>query len=245
MNSEFGNVSILTAFFAGILSFLSPCVLPLIPGYISFITGASLTELQNNEELKKIKSKVILQSLFFVIGFSTVFIAMGASATVIGKFLLKYAHSLSIAAGILIVLFGLHLTGIIKIPFLYYEKRVQTNKKPVNIWGALLVGFAFAFGWTPCIGPILAGILTVAGAQKTIIRGIILLSVYSLGLAIPFMLTAYSLTFFFKIFDKIKKYLNIFEWTAGALLIAIGVLMITGNLTIIASWFSGLSFFAK
>jgi cytochrome c-type biogenesis protein len=234
------NVSLLGAFIAGLISFLSPCVLPLIPGYISFISGASLKELTGPETIKEARKKAVINSLFFVLGFSVVFISLGASATAIGKFLVIYKKPLSIAAGIIIIILGLHMTGLIKIPALYSEKRIHINTKPLNFAGAFIVGVAFAFGWTPCIGPILAGILTVAAAQDTVWRGIMLLSMYSLGLAIPFMITAYSITFFFKMFDKIKKSLNIIEWIAGALLIIVGVLILTGGMTIVASWFGSL-----
>jgi cytochrome c-type biogenesis protein len=239
------NVSFIGAFIAGIISFLSPCVLPLIPGYISFISGASLQELTGPETIKEARKKALINSLFFCLGFSVVFIALGASATSIGKFLAIYKRPLSIAAGVIIIALGIHMTGLVKIPLLYSEKRLQVKSKPLNIFGAFIVGFAFAFGWTPCIGPILAGILTVAAAQDTISRGILLLALYSLGLAIPFMLTAFSITLFFKMFDKIKKSLNIIEWVAGGLLIIIGILMITGGLTRMASWFSFLAPFAK
>jgi cytochrome c-type biogenesis protein len=239
------NVSLLGAFIAGLISFLSPCVLPLIPGYISFISGASLKELTGPETIKEARKKALINSVFFVLGFSVVFIALGASATTIGKLLVLYKRPLSIVAGIIIIILGLHMTGIIRIPLLYSEKRIQVNAKPLNVAGSFIVGIAFAFGWTPCIGPILAGILTVAAAQHTVGRGILLLAMYSLGLAIPFLLTAYSITLFFKLFDKIKKSLNIIEWIAGALLIIIGVLIITGWLTIVASWFSSLTAFSK
>ncbi len=232
------NITMIAAFVAGILSFLSPCVLPLIPGYISFISGASMQQLTTGEEIRKVRSKVLLSSLFFVLGFSVVFIALGASATAVGKLLLQYIRPLSIAAGIVIILIGIHLTGIIKIPALYREKRIQVTSKPIGFFGAFIIGLAFAFGWTPCIGPILAGILAVAGSQETVSQGIVLLAVYSLGLGIPFMLTALSITVFFKAFDKIKKYFKIIEWISGALLIVIGVLMITGGLTLIAGWLS-------
>lgn len=239
------NISLIGAFIAGLISFLSPCVLPLIPGYISFISGASLKELTGPETIKEARKKAVINSIFFVLGFSVVFISLGASATAIGKLLVLYKRPLSIIAGIIIIILGLHMTGIIRIPALYSEKRIQINTKPLNFLGAFVIGIAFAFGWTPCIGPILAGILTVAAAQETVWRGILLLSMYSLGLAIPFLITAFSITLFFKMFDKIKKSLNIIEWIAGALLIIIGVLIITGWLTIVASWFSSLTVFSK
>ena len=239
------NVSLLGAFIAGLLSFLSPCVLPLIPGYISFISGASLKELTGPDTIKEARKKAVINSVFFVLGFSTVFIALGASATAIGKLLVIYKRPLSVAAAIVIIFLGLHMTGIFKIPALYNEKRIQINTRPINVASAFVIGIAFAFGWTPCIGPILAGILTVAAAQDTVGRGILLLSMYSLGLAIPFLVTAYSITLFFKLFDKIKKSLNIVEWIAGALLIIVGVLILTGGLTRLSSWFGFLTAFSK
>jgi len=234
------NITFITALAAGLLSFLSPCVLPLIPGYISFISGASIQQLSNSEELRKVRKKVIINSLFFVLGFSVVFISLGASATAIGKILLKYLQQISVAAGILIILAGIHMTGLLKITALYREKRFQVMQKPVSIWGSFIIGLAFAFGWTPCIGPILAGILAVAGAQETVFQGILLLALYSLGLAVPFMITAYSITLFFKLFEKIKKHLHIIELISGILLIIIGILIITGGLSKLAS---GLTFF--
>jgi len=239
------NVSLLTAFVAGLLSFLSPCVLPLIPGYISFISGASLQELSSTADIKKVRRKVLLNSIAFVIGFSVVFILLGASATAISKLMLKYLRPVSIIAGVVIIIIGLHTMGVFKIAALYSEKRFQTNTKPVNVFGSFVIGLAFAFGWTPCIGPILAGILAIAAAQHTVWKGIQLLIVYSLGLGIPFMITAYSITLFFKLFDKIKKYLNIIEWIAGLLLVVIGILMITGGLTVIAGALSSLNKFSR
>jgi len=231
------NVSLLTAFLAGLLSFISPCVLPLIPGYISFISGESIQALKNSEEIKNSRQKVILSSLFFVLGFSFVFILLGASATTIGRFLLKYLRILSVIAGIVIIILGLHLAGVFRIKFLYFEKKFQVQKKPVNVFGSFLLGVAFAFGWTPCIGPILAAILAVAASQGTIAKGILLLTSYSLGMAIPFMITSLSITLFFKLFDKIKKYFNIIEWISGILLVIIGLLMVTGIFTRITHMF--------
>jgi cytochrome c-type biogenesis protein len=235
----------ITAFAAGLLSFLSPCVLPLIPGYISFISGASLKELTGDSDIKKLRRKVMLNSLAFVLGFSVIFILLGASATALSKVMLKYLRPISIAAGAVIIVFGLHTMGILKITALYSEKRFQTNTKPVNIFGSFVMGLAFAFGWTPCIGPILAGIIALAAKQDTVMQGVMLLAVYSLGLGIPFMITSYSLTLFFKMFDKIKKYLNIVEWIAGLLLVIIGILMMTGGLTAIAGSLEFLNKFSR
>lgn len=239
------NITFFTAFFAGLLSFLSPCILPLIPGYISFISGISLQDLKTNSDISKVKSKVINNSLAFVAGFSLVFISFGASATLIGSFLMKYSKIITYISGIIIIILGIHLTGILRIAALYNEKRLNIVQKPVNLFGSFLIGFAFAFGWTPCIGPILAAILALAASQKTLNQGIFLLTCYSLGLAIPFILTAYSITFFFKIFDKIKKHLYIIEWISGILLIIIGILIITGGLTKIASLLTIFEIFTK
>ncbi len=246
MEEQFSlSVTYAGAFIAGILSFLSPCVLPLIPGYISFISGASIKELTGPETVKEARKKAVLNSVFFVIGFSAVFISLGASATTIGRLITEYKRPLSIIAGIVIIVLGLHMTSIIKIPVLYSEKRLQVSSKPLNVFGAFIVGLAFAFGWTPCIGPILAGILAVAAAQETLGRGMALLSFYSLGLGIPFILTAFSISLFFSFFNKIKRSINIIELIAGGLLIVIGLLMITGWLTTIASWFGFMYNFAK
>jgi len=239
------DVTMLTAFIAGLLSFLSPCVLPLIPGYISYLSGASLKDLRDEENIKKLRWSVLFNALAFSAGFSIIFISLGAAATAIGSFMNQHISLLSKIAGIIIIILGLHLTGIIKIKALYMEKRFQAQSRPGNIFQSIILGMAFGFGWTPCIGPLLAAILSVAASQDTVLKGITLLTVYSLGLAIPFLLAAYSLTFFFKWFDKIRKYFNIIEWISGGLLIAIGVLMLTGGLTKIAASLSFLDQFAK
>ena len=239
------NISFLTAFAAGLLSFLSPCVLPLIPGYISFISGASLQELTGSEDIKAVRRKVINNSIAFVLGFSVIFILLGASATAISRLLLAYIRPISIAAGAVIVVIGLHTAGIFKIPLLYVEKRFQTNVRPANVFGSFVIGLAFAFGWTPCIGPILAGILGIAAAQDTVWKGILLLAAYSLGLGIPFMITAYSITFFMKTFEKIKKHMNVIEWITGGMLVIIGILMMTGGLSALAGSFDFFNRFSK
>ncbi len=239
------DLTLFTAFTAGLLSFLSPCVLPLIPGYISYLSGVSLKELKDHSGIKKLRGLVLVNSLSFSAGFSIVFISLGAAATAIGGFMNQHISTLSKIAGIIIIILGLHLTGLIKIKALYAEKRFQTKSNPGNIFQSIIMGMAFGFGWTPCIGPILAAILSLAASQDTLTKGITLLGVYSLGLAIPFMISAYSITFFFKWFDKIKKYFNIIEWFAGGLLIIIGILMITGDLSKIAGSLDFLNQFAK
>jgi cytochrome c-type biogenesis protein len=233
------EVSYFAAFLAGLLSFLSPCILPLVPGYISFITGISLEDLRNKEGGNSNSLlRVLLGALFFVFGFSFVFILLGASATFIGQFLQVYSVWFKRIGGIIIVIFGLHMIGIINIPFLNFQKKFQTSQDiSFNLFlTPFLIGFAFAFGWTPCIGPILAAILVYAGTQDTVIRGMTLLSVYSLGLGIPFILTALAVNQFYKFSVKIKKYFKIIELVGGFLLIIIGILIFSDSLTILSSY---------
>jgi cytochrome c-type biogenesis protein len=228
------NVTLLAAFAAGFLSFISPCVLPLIPGYISFVSGASLEDMRAGQGATR--RQVLLSSLTFVIGFSLVFIALGASATAIGRFIFDKQPLLSKIAGVLIIIFGLHMMGVFKLGFLENEKRAQTSRKPAGPVGALLVGIAFAFGWTPCIGPILAGILGIAASKDSIGEGVLLLAVYSLGLGVPFMLTSMAIDRFFSVTAKIRKHYHAIELTSGGLLVAIGLLIFTGQLTVIVRY---------
>jgi cytochrome c-type biogenesis protein len=228
------NVTLLAAFIAGFLSFVSPCVLPLIPGYISFISGASLEDMRTGQ--RAARREVLISSLAFVMGFSLVFIALGASATAIGRFIFNQQPILSKVAGVLIIVFGLHMMGVFRLAFLDNEKRAQTQRKPAGPLGALLVGIAFAFGWTPCIGPILAGILVVAGSRDTIGEGVLLLAIYSLGLGIPFLLTSMAIDRFFSVAAAIRRHYHAIELTSGGLLVAIGVLIFTGQLTIIVRY---------
>ena len=230
------SVGIFSAFIFGLLSFVSPCVLPIVPGYISFISGTSFEELISNENRAQVRKRVILNSLFFVIGFSLVFIALGASATAIGQFLQDKLDLFGKIAGVIIVIFGLHMMGVLKIGFLNYEKRFHTQAKPIGFVGSFVVGLAFAFGWTPCIGPILAGILTVAAQQETVGKGILLLSSYSAGLGIPFLLTGVSLAAFQSTFNRIKPYFRTVEVVGGVLLVIVGILIFTNSLTIISGY---------
>jgi cytochrome c-type biogenesis protein len=229
-----GNVTLFAAFVAGFLSFISPCVLPLIPGYISFVSGASLEDMRSGQ--RAARRQVLISSIAFVLGFSIVFVALGASATAIGRFVSDKLPVLSQVAGILIILFGLHMMGLFRLAFLDNEKRAQTQRKPAGPLGALLVGVAFAFGWTPCIGPILAGILVVAGSRDTIGEGVLLLAVYSLGLGIPFLLTSLAIDRFFSVAGRIRRYYHAIEVGSGGLLVTIGVLILTGQLTVIARY---------
>ena len=233
------NVTLLAAFAAGFLSFISPCVLPLIPGYLSFVSGISLDEMRGRAESSPstaVRRRTLVTSLAFVLGFSLVFITLGASATAIGQVVMSRLSFLGRIGGAVIILFGLHTMGVLRIGWLYQEKRVQTTKKPASLLGAMVVGVAFAFGWTPCIGPILAAILLVAAAQDTVRQGIILLAIYSAGLAIPFIATSLAIDHFFSAFAKIRRHYKAIEMTSGALLIVIGVLIFTGRLTIIAQY---------
>lgn len=225
------NISLGLAFIAGVLSFLSPCVLPLVPGYISFLSGLSLEELQQSGQNKKMLKKAGLASVFFVIGFSLVFVSLGASASFVGKLLVSHMKILTKFAGILIVILGLHLTGVFKISLLNYEKRFNLKRFSPGLFTAFLVGIAFAFGWTPCIGPILAGILALAATQETVGQGMVLLGAYSLGLGIPFIITGFSVGLFTRFFQRYKRLIHWGEIVAGIFLIAIGVLIFFNNLT--------------
>ncbi len=230
------QVTLLAAFAAGFLSFVSPCVLPLIPGYISFVSGVSLDEMWSDTAGASSRAQVFLTSAVFVLGFSLVFIALGASASAIGQFLFARLPLLSKIAGLILIVFGLHTMGVFRLAFLEQEKRVHAQRKPAGPLGALLVGIAFAFGWTPCIGPILGGILAIASKSNTVREGVILLAVYSLGLGIPFLLTSLAINQFFGAAKKIRRYYHAIEVTSGALLIAIGALIVTGQLTIIVRY---------
>jgi len=243
------NVSLFGAFIAGVLSFISPCVLPLIPGYLSFISGVSLEEMRgmpvaagggtvavSSGVTADAKRQVLITSLFFILGFSLVFVSLGASATYLGQFLMERLTIFGKIAGVLLIIFGLHTIGVFKIPFLLNEARVQANTKPSSMIGAVIVGISFAFGWTPCIGPILSAILLVAAQQDSVNQGILLLSIYSLGLAIPFLLTALAINQFFVAFSKIRRHYHAIEIVSGLLMIVIGVLIFTNRFTIIAQW---------
>jgi cytochrome c-type biogenesis protein len=239
------NVTLLAAFGAGLLSFISPCVLPLIPGYLSYISGLSLDEMRGAPVAgggaavarpPGARRQVVLSSLAFIVGFSLVFISLGAAASAIGQFLAERQTLFNRIAGAVIVIFGLHTMGVLRIEWLYQEKRVHTSRKPAGFVGAGLVGVAFAFGWTPCIGPILAGILAIAGSQETVAKGVRLLAVYSLGLGVPFLATALMIDRFFSAMGRIRRYYHTIEIVSGALLVVIGLLIFTNKFTVIAKW---------
>jgi len=232
----------IAAFLAGLVSFLSPCVLPLVPGYVSLISGVGVEELQSQEA--GLLRKVMLNSISFILGFSVVFIMLGAIATEVGQVLGQYKHLLAQVAGVVIILFGLHLTGIFRIKALYSDKRLHNVKGGSTVWGAFVIGFAFAFGWTPCVGPILSVILGFASAQDSVFKGVVLLAVYSLGLAVPFLLTSLGVERFLKFYSRFRAHMHALEVASGGLLIALGVLLVIGRFTIISSYLSFLNRFS-
>jgi len=226
-------VSFPAAFLAGLLSFFLPCVLPLIPAYFSFITGYSLEELtEGNIEIRK---KVIFSTISYVLGFSVVFILMGGSASYLGGFIYKYKNLIRIIGGIFIIILGIHLTGAFRIRSLEFERRIQIEKKPIHFLGTFIVGMAFGAGWSPCIGPLLGSILIVAGSQETVGQGMLLLGVYSAGLALPFVIISVFINFlliFMKRATRVLKYVNV---VAGILLIAVGLVLVTNKLYLFSS----------
>ena len=214
---------LLVAFGAGLISFLSPCVLPLIPGYISYISGSSLNELIERKSIN------LIPIILFTVGFSIVFIIFGAASTFLGQVLLQNSYELRIAAGIIIIILSLHIIGIINLKFLNYEKRIQT-KTNTNFYSPILIGMAFAFGWTPCIGPILGSILVLAATEDSINKGILLLISYSLGLALPFILSGYLIQKFLIFSKNFKKNINLISKIGGIILLITGVLILTNQL---------------
>jgi len=219
-------IELLIAFGAGLISFLSPCVLPLIPGYISYISGASLDELLANKKIN------LVPLILFTLGFSFVFIIFGAAASYLGQVLLQNSETLRILAGLIIIIFSLQLIGIININFLNFEKKIYTQKNN-NIWFSFIIGMAFGFGWTPCIGPILGSILALASTEETVFKAIILLSFYSLGLAIPFILSGYLMQRFLMFSRNFKKNINLVTKSGGVILLITGVLILTNQLQIL------------
>jgi len=219
-------IELFIAFGAGLISFLSPCVLPLIPGYISFISGASLNELLVQKKIN------LIPLILFTLGFSFVFITFGAAASYLGQVLLENSQTLRIVAGLVIVIFSLQLIGFINISYLNFEKKVYT-KRSNNIWFSFIVGMAFGFGWTPCIGPILGSILALASTEETIFKAIILLSFYSLGLAIPFILSGYWMQRFLMFSKNFRKNINLISKTGGIILLITGILILTNQLQVL------------
>lgn len=248
------DVSFVAAFIAGVFSFISPCVLPLVPGYISFISGVSFDDMKAATSAQDAQAaavaaarrrRLLVTSLAFVLGISVVFVSLGASATALAKLLRGHQAILEKVAGVVVIVFGLHLAGVFRIKWLDMDTRKQTGSQPAGILGAFLVGVAFAFGWTPCIGPILGGILVVAGSKDTVREGVALLAVYSAGLGVPFVLTALAMDRFFLASARIRKHYQTIERVSGGLLILLGVLILTNQFSIIVryldKWFPWLT----
>jgi len=231
------QVSLFAAFSAGLLSFISPCVLPLVPSYLSYITGLSVENLAKAEERERFKSAIIFNSLLFIAGFSTVFIAFGASASLIGQVLYEYQDVIRKVGGMLIIIFGLYLLGILKLNFLMTERRLMHfESRPVGYVGSYLIGTAFAAGWTPCVGPVLGTILAYASTTESMSGGVMLLSAYSFGLGLPFFLTAFGMDTFLSYFKSLRTYLGGVSFVSGTLLILVGVMIFTDSVTLFTSF---------
>jgi cytochrome c-type biogenesis protein len=228
------DVTLSAAAAAGLLSFLSPCVLPLVPPYLTFIAGTTIEDVAY-ERVGRARRDVFLAAILFVLGFSTVFVALGATASVFGQVLRAHIAILSLIAGLAIILMGFHFLGVFRFAFLYREKRVEVTK-PLGLWGAYIMGLAFAFGWTPCIGPILAAILAIAASEQTALRGAGLLAVYSLGLGIPFLVAAAVLEPFIGFLKRFRAHFRTVERIVGVLLIATGIGFLTGAMQNVSFW---------
>jgi len=228
------NVPFFIALAAGFLSFLSPCVLPLLPSYLSFITGVSLEELTQRGKDSRMRKITIINSLIFIFGFSLVFVLLGTSVSLVGNILFRYQIWITRIGGIFIIIFGLHLTGVLNLSLLQRDKRIHLGRRPLGYLGSFLAGIVFAAGWSPCIGPILGAILFYAASQDSILLGISLLAVYSLGLAIPFFLSSLALQIFLEYYAKLRKHLRLVSLISGGLLIAVGVLLATNNFALLS-----------
>jgi cytochrome c-type biogenesis protein len=229
------DVTIFAALLAGIVSFLSPCVLPLVPPYLVYLAGTSLERLAGKEPPPRVKRDTVVAALLFVAGFSTVFVALGASASAIGALIRFYSNELAIVAGVVIIAMGLHFLGLTRINFLYRQARIEMPK-PVGLWGAYVMGLAFALGWTPCIGPILAAILAVAASKATVAKGAGLLAVYSLGLGVPFIIAALAVEPFAAFLTRFRTHLAHVERVMGGLLVLTGIAFLAGFFTELNSW---------
>jgi len=230
------SVSLAAAFLAGLVSFISPCVLPIVPGYLSFISGINVGRLRGSEVPAGLARRVGITSAAFVLGFSTVFVALGAAATLVGAALQTYKRQLAVGGGILIILLGLHTAGLLKFNWLLGEKRAEVRTRPLGLLGAYVVGLAFAFGWTPCIGPILGAILLYASQQETVGQGVVLLSAYSAGLGLPFVASGLAINGFFAASSRLRAHMRWVEYASGALLVGVGILLVTDQLTLIAQY---------
>lgn len=230
------NVSVLISLGAGLLSFLSPCVLPLFPSYLCLISGMSLTELEAPQDKQRVRRAVIGNSLAFIAGFSAIFIALGASFSLLGRMLLTYQDIIRIAGGILIIAFGIYITGLVKIPALARYYQLSLGENPTGLIGSGIVGATFAIGWTPCVGPILGAILLLASTQETVRAGVVMLVAYSAGLALPFFLSALAINAFFTFSRAFRRYIQPIHIGAGVILIAVGFLLVTNYFTILNAY---------
>jgi cytochrome c-type biogenesis protein len=228
------NVSLPAAALGGLISFLSPCVLPLVPPYLSFLAGTTFDQLSAGED-RAVRRRAVLAALLFVAGFSTVFVLLGATASVLGQFVRQYLDVLSTVAGLAIIVMGLHFLGVFRIGLLYREARV-TVARPVGLWGAYVMGLAFAFGWTPCIGPVLAAILAVAGSETSVAHGALLLGAYSVGLGLPFLLAAFAMKPFVGFMKGMRSRFMVIERVMGVLLVLTGIAFLTGWITTMSFW---------
>ncbi len=229
------EITLPAVFLAGMLSFLTPCVLPLVPAYLSFLAGTTLDELQDRQPDRVVLRRALLTACLFVFGFGTVFVLLGATASVFGSLLRQHLGWLTIVAGLAIIVMGLHFMGVFRIAFLYREARFNPAK-PVGVWGGYVMGLAFAFGWTPCIGPVLAAVLTVAAGEATVTRGAGLLAVYAAGLGLPFILAAFAMRPFTHFLARFKKHLGRVEKVIGVLLVIVGIAFLTGWITRMSFW---------
>lgn len=227
------EIGYLGAFLGGLLSFLSPCVLPLVPPYLGYLAGLTFDQLAGEDASPAIARRVFLAALAFLLGFSAVFVAMGATATVLGQLLAEYADTLAVVAGVLLMVFGLHFLGVVRLPFLMREARLEVEK-PAGLLGSFLVGMAFAFGWTPCVGPVLTAILFVAGSEESVWRGALLLATYSAGLAVPFLLAAAAVRPFLRFMQRFRRHARRVEPVMGVFLAITGVLFVTGTMNRLA-----------
>ena len=231
------EVTYIGALVAGLISFLSPCVLPLVPPYICYLGGTTMEQLAGDEEMTPAMYwRVVMTSVLFVLGFTTVFVSLGATATVLGQLVAENLQELAYVAGVVIIVLGLHFLGILKIPLFYREARFHAETRPASMIGAYIIGLAFAFGWTPCVGPVLATILIIAGSQDSLLQGTTLLTSYALGIGLPFLLAALFARPFMTFMQRFRRYLGRVEMTLGALLVVTGVLFITGSMNEIGFW---------
>jgi cytochrome c-type biogenesis protein len=232
-----GSISFAVAFAAGVLSFLSPCVLPIVPGYLGFITGMSLDELSEGTS----RRAVLVPALFFVLGFTLIFLLLGASATLVGQVFKVYQDWIARIGGLLIIVFGLHLLGVLRIGSLMRERRVQLNRSPAGYAGATVAGLAFGAGWTPCLGPVLGALLTYTTARATLTGGMLLLGSYALGLAVPFLLAALATGAFLRASKRMRRAIPIIEKTSGVILVLVGLLLVSGTFSVLSGWLTRLT----